>query len=108
MERLKGWMRIICGGMMILGNLIKDENGNNHKMSGILPFKSKKSNLMVGYRYLKGLRDTPLIKQNQSINHLITSIINQSNNQSIYHPIKPTNNQTTFPKTTKLLATKTY
>ncbi len=65
--RKKGFIYAECGGMMILGNLIKDENGNNHKMSGILPFKSKKSNLMVGYRYLKGLRDTPLIKQNQSI-----------------------------------------
>ena len=27
---------------MILGDFIKDENGNNHKMSGILPFRSKK------------------------------------------------------------------
>ena len=53
--------------MMILGDLIKDENGNNHKMSGILPFKSKKSNLSVGYRYIKGLKDTPIIKQNQSM-----------------------------------------
>ena len=52
---------------MILGDLIKDENGINHKMSGILPFKSKKSNLSVGYRYIKGLKDTPIIKQNQSI-----------------------------------------
>ena len=53
--------------MMILGDLIKDENGNDHKMSGILPFKSKKSNLSLGYRYIKGLKDTPIIKQNQSI-----------------------------------------
>ena len=56
-----------CGGMMILGDFIKDENGNNHKMSGILPFRSKKSKLTVGYRYIKGLKDTPIIKQNQSI-----------------------------------------
>ena len=45
---------------MILGDLIKDENGNNYKMSGILPFKSIKSNLSVGYRYIKGLKDTPI------------------------------------------------
>ena len=50
--------------MMILGDLIKDENGNNHKMSGILPFTSKKSNLSVGYRYIKGLKDAPIIKEN--------------------------------------------
>ena len=65
--RKKGFIYAECGGMMILGDLIKDENGINHKMSGILPFKSKKSNLSVGYRYIKGLKDTPMIKQNQSI-----------------------------------------
>ena len=65
--RKKGFIYAECGGMMILGDLIKDENGINHKMSGILPFKSKKSNLSVGYRYIKGLKDTPIIKQNQSI-----------------------------------------
>ena len=52
---------------MILGDSIKDENGNNHKMSGILPFRSKKSSLSVGYRYIEGLKDTPIIKQNQLI-----------------------------------------
>ncbi len=65
--RKKGFIYAECGGMMILGDLIKDEYGNNHKMSGILPFKSKKSKLSVGYRYIKGLKDTSIIKQNQSI-----------------------------------------
>ncbi len=65
--RKKGFIYAECGGMMILGDLITDENGNDHKMSGILPFKSKKSNLSLGYRYIKGLKDTPIIKQNQSI-----------------------------------------
>ena len=53
--------------MMILGDFIKDENGNDYKMSGILPIKSKKGKLSVGYRYIKGLKDTPIIKQNESI-----------------------------------------
>jgi len=52
---------------MILGDVIKDENGNSHKMSGILPFRSKKSKLSVGYRYIEGLKDTPIIKKNQLI-----------------------------------------
>ena len=52
---------------MIWGDVIKDENGNKHKMSGILPFCSKKSKLSVGYRYIKGLKDTPIIKQDQLI-----------------------------------------
>jgi len=49
---------------MFLGDFIKDENGKNHKMSGILPFRSKKSKLSVGYRYIQGLIDTPMIKRN--------------------------------------------
>ncbi len=65
--RKKGFIYAECGGMMILGDFIKDENGNNHKMSGILPFRSKKSKLTVGYRYIKGLKDTSIIKQNQFI-----------------------------------------
>ena len=65
--RKNGFIYAECGGMMILGDLLKDENGNNHEMSGILPFKSKKSKLSVGYRYIEGLNDTPIIKQNQLI-----------------------------------------
>ena len=65
--RKNGFIYAECGGMMILGEFIKDENGNYHKMSGVLPFRSKKSKLSVGYRYIKGLKDTPIIKQNQLI-----------------------------------------
>ena len=54
--RKNGFIYAECGGMMILGEFIKDENGNNHKMSGILPFRSKKSKLSVGYRYIEGLK----------------------------------------------------
>ena len=60
--RKNGFIYAECGGMMILGDFIKDENGNNHKMSGILPFGSKKSKLSVGYRYIEGLKDAPIIK----------------------------------------------
>ncbi len=65
--RKNGFIYAECGGMMILGDFLKDENGNNHKMSGILPFRSKKSKLSVGYRYIEGLKDTPIIKQKQLI-----------------------------------------
>ncbi len=63
--RENGFIYAECGGMMLLGDFIQDENGNNYKMSGILPFRSKKSKLSVGYRYIEGLKDTPIIKQNQ-------------------------------------------
>jgi len=65
--RKNGFIYAECGGMMVLGDFIKNENSNNHKMSGILPFRSKKSKLSVGYRYIEGLKDTPIIKQNQLI-----------------------------------------
>ena len=65
--RKNGFIYAECGGMMILGDFIKDEYGNYHKMSGIIPFRSKKSKLSVGYRYMEGLKDTPIIKQNQLI-----------------------------------------
>tara|TARA_Y100001970_G_scaffold262122_1_gene345959 strand:+ start:4169 stop:5560 length:1392 start_codon:yes stop_codon:yes gene_type:complete len=65
--RKKGFIYAECGGMMILGDSIKDKDGKNYKMSGILPFRSKKSKLSVGYRYIKGLTDSLLIKKNQII-----------------------------------------
>ena len=65
--RKKGFIYAECGGMMILGDSIKDKDGKKYKMSGILPFRSKKSKLSVGYRYIKGLTDSLLIKKNQLI-----------------------------------------
>ena len=56
-----------CGGMMILGDSIEDENGSSHKMAGILPFKSKRGRLSVGYRYIKGEKDSIIIKKNQQL-----------------------------------------
>jgi len=56
-----------CGGMMILGDSIEDENGFSHHMAGILPFKAKKGALSVGYRYIKGEKNSTIIKKNQQI-----------------------------------------
>ena len=65
--RKSGFIYAECGGMMILGESIEDETGNIHKMTGLLPFNSKKNKLSVGYRYIKGLTDSPIIKRNQFI-----------------------------------------
>tara|TARA_Y100000589_G_scaffold329212_1_gene375143 strand:- start:1033 stop:2394 length:1362 start_codon:yes stop_codon:yes gene_type:complete len=56
-----------CGGMMLLGDSIEDENGFSYDMAGILPFKSKKGALSVGYRYIKGKENSTLLKKNQEI-----------------------------------------
>tara|TARA_Y100001970_G_scaffold287812_1_gene413398 strand:+ start:5014 stop:6399 length:1386 start_codon:yes stop_codon:yes gene_type:complete len=61
----KGFIYAECGGMMILGNSIKDRLGKVHEMAKILPFNSKRGNLSVGYRYIKGIKDSNLIKRNQ-------------------------------------------
>ena len=53
--------------MMILGDSIEDENGSSHNMAGILPFKAKKGSLSIGYRNIKGEKDSIIIKKNQQI-----------------------------------------
>ena len=63
----KGLIYAECGGMMILGNSIEDENGQRHKMSEILPFSTKKGKLSVGYRSLKGEKESLLINKGQEI-----------------------------------------
>ena len=61
----KGLIYAECGGMMILGESIRDEKGDPHNMAGILPFKSKRGHLTVGYRYIKGVKDSLIIKENE-------------------------------------------
>ena len=61
----KGFIYAECGGMMILGQTIEDQNGFEFKMGGILPLKFKKGNLSVGYRYIKGKKNSFLLRENQ-------------------------------------------
>ncbi len=44
-----------CGGMLILGQSLYDNDNRKHNMTGLLPFESKKGNLRVGYRKIKAL-----------------------------------------------------
>ena len=50
-----------CGGMLLLGNSIKDLKGNSHLMAGLLPFDAEKGKLQVGYRQLKSLSNTLIL-----------------------------------------------
>ncbi len=63
----KNFIYAECGGMMLLGDSIEDENGSSHNMAGILPFKAKKGRLSVGYRFIKGEKDSVIVKKNQQI-----------------------------------------
>ncbi len=63
----KGFIYAECGGMMLLGDSIEDDNKNIYKMAGILPFKAKKGKLSVGYRDIKSDKDNTLLKKNQTL-----------------------------------------
>ena len=62
-----GFIYAECGGMMILGESIEDKNGKEHKMANILPFKAKKGKLSVGYRDIKGTRNSLIIQKDQAL-----------------------------------------
>ncbi len=54
-----------CGGMLLLGETLTDLNGERHEMAGLLPINSKKGNLKVGYRSIKGIKDSLVIRQGE-------------------------------------------
>ena len=55
-----------CGGMLILGESLQDDNGKNHLMANLLPFQSRKGNLKIGYRNLKAKGDGMIVKKGGS------------------------------------------
>ena len=61
----RGFIYAECGGMMVLGESIQDQNGCEFEMGGILPLKFKKGNLSIGYRYIKGRKNSLFLRENQ-------------------------------------------
>ncbi len=57
-----------CGGLMYLGQSIRDFDGRVHLMSGVLPLESRIDNpkLTMGYRTVHALHDGPLLQQGQT------------------------------------------
>ncbi len=59
-----------CGGMLLLGETLTDLNGKSHKMSAILPFKSRKGKLKVGYRFIQSIGNNLILEdQDQIVGH---------------------------------------
>jgi cobyrinic acid a,c-diamide synthase len=58
-----------CGGLMYLGEDIKDFQGKDHRMSGVLPFRSRIDNhrLSLGYRTVQSLSDGPLLNKGETV-----------------------------------------
>tara|TARA_Y100001970_G_C14259029_1_gene877969 strand:- start:11458 stop:12840 length:1383 start_codon:yes stop_codon:yes gene_type:complete len=86
-----------CGGMLLLGDYIYDETGKKHKMAGILPFSSKKGNLKVGYRLIRGIKDSLISRKDayfkghefhywEIFNEINSQNINSHSNTNKYSP----------------------
>ena len=57
-----------CGGMLLLGNTLTDLQKNKHLMAGIIPFEAEQGNLQVGYRKLRSLNDSLILRKDDQIN----------------------------------------
>ena len=56
-----------CGGMLLLGESIRDQDGAVHPMAGVLPFQARKGRLQVGYRRLEISHDGLLVRQGETL-----------------------------------------
>ena len=45
-----------CGGLLLLGQELTDQQGNAHAMAGLLPFRAERGQLSLGYRSATALR----------------------------------------------------
>lgn len=77
-----------CGGYMVLGEVIIDANGVEHKMAGLLPLTTSfaKRKLNLGYRAVRLTMDCPIGKKDELVRgheFHYSSIIKQGEAQSI-------------------------
>ena len=58
-----------CGGLMYLGNSLRDISGQEHQMVGLLPVASHLdgTNLVLGYRTVRALSDGPILKSGEEL-----------------------------------------
>jgi cobyrinic acid a,c-diamide synthase len=58
-----------CGGLMYMGESIKDLEGQEYPMVGAIPVRSniKSTGLNLGYRTVKALGDGPLLKKGETV-----------------------------------------
>jgi cobyrinic acid a,c-diamide synthase len=58
-----------CGGLMYLGDSLRDLNGREYQMAGAIPVSSciDKPRLSLGYRTVEALDDGPLLQKGQTV-----------------------------------------
>ena len=57
-----------CGGLLLLGQELTDQQGNSHAMAGLLPFRAKRGQLSLGYRSATALRSGLVLQQGEQVN----------------------------------------
>ncbi len=57
-----------CGGLLLLGQALTDQQGNSHAMAGLLPFRAERGQLSLGYRSATALRSGLVLQQGEQVN----------------------------------------
>ncbi len=56
-----------CGGMLLLGEYLKDLEDENHEMAGLLPFTAHRGELNVGYRFIKCTKNNLITEKDDNL-----------------------------------------
>ena len=56
-----------CGGLLVLGESLKDADGECHTMASVLPFSSRMGSLSLGYRQAVAERDGLLMRRGEVV-----------------------------------------
>ncbi|CAK6699068.1 cobyrinate a,c-diamide synthase [Synechococcus sp. CBW1002] len=56
-----------CGGLLLLGRSLEDQQGRRHGMAGLLPFSARRGSLSLGYREAVGERDGLLVRRGERL-----------------------------------------
>jgi cobyrinic acid a,c-diamide synthase len=56
-----------CGGLLLLGQSLLDQQGNAHDMAGVLPFQARKGSLSLGYRSAQISRNSLVLEAGETV-----------------------------------------
>ena len=56
-----------CGGLLLLGEALQDQQGRSHAMAGLLPFRAERGSLSLGYRDATALVDGLVLRRGEQL-----------------------------------------
>ncbi len=56
-----------CGGLLLLGSDLEDQQGVQHGMAGLLPFQARRGSLSLGYRQASPRCDGLVVRQGETL-----------------------------------------